>query len=70
MAEVDRPAGTRKVERIDRVGDSATSRRITTRVKLSRLRFAEQRLDLDEVVEVEALLDSAQLMRPDVETAD
>ncbi|MFF3531418.1 hypothetical protein ACFYX5_32555 [Streptomyces rubiginosohelvolus] len=70
MAEVDRPAGTRKVERIDRVGDSATSRRITTRVKLSRLRFVEQRLDLDEVVEVETLLDSAQVMRPDVENAD
>ncbi|MFF7492925.1 hypothetical protein [Streptomyces rubiginosohelvolus] len=69
MAEVDRPAGTRKVERLDRVGDSAASRRITTRVKLSRLRLVEQRLDLDEVVEVETLLDSAQVMRPDVENA-
>ncbi|MGW9191734.1 hypothetical protein [Streptomyces rubiginosohelvolus] len=68
MAVVDRPAGTRKVERIDRVGDSAASRRITTRVKLSRLRLVEQRLDLDEVVE--ALLDSVQVMRPDVENAD
>ncbi|MFB7297399.1 hypothetical protein [Streptomyces rubiginosohelvolus] len=70
MAVVDRPAGTRKVERIDRVGDSAASRRLTTRVKLSRLRLVEQRLDLDEVVEVEALLDSAQVMQPDVENAD
>ncbi|MFJ2854585.1 hypothetical protein [Streptomyces rubiginosohelvolus] len=68
MVVVDRPAGTRKVERIDRVGDSAASRRITTRVKLSRLRLVEQRLDLDEVVE--ALLDSVQVMRPDVENAD
>ncbi|MEU5036227.1 hypothetical protein AB0G48_19060 [Streptomyces rubiginosohelvolus] len=70
MAEGDRPAGTRKVERIDRVGDSAASRRVTTRVKLSRLRLVEQRLDLDEVVEAETLLDSAQVMQPDVENAD
>lgn len=70
MAVVDRPAGTRKVERLDRVGDSAASRRVATRVKLSRLRLVEQRLDLDEVVEVETLLDSAQVMQPDAEDAD
>ncbi|MFF0502118.1 tRNA uracil 4-sulfurtransferase ThiI [Streptomyces fimicarius] len=42
--------------------------RVTTRAGLPRLRLVERRLDLDEVVE--ALLDSAQVMRPDVEEAD